>query len=296
MIRLSLSIGRFVVAAAFLLLAFVITMTPLAQARAAICDGANRHAPEIARLQRQIAANRSFEQKHGCAVGGGFACREIAGRISAASGKLANLRGSAPICQSDKAVAAGKIERGNVRLATRQPKLPARMETRCVRLSDGYYFPTPNSGFGPAGDLPALTAQCRFICDDPAMDVYRIGADRDADTMISLTTGAAYADLPNAGDYRTAAASKTCDMARFYKAALADKQATPEGSGVAQVDPRLKAEDDQEVEATTEVYAEGTASTQLALWDDMPLRGTRSLSLDLPKKIRVVGSAYLPEE
>jgi hypothetical protein len=290
MIRLSLSIERFAVAAAFLFPALIVAMTPLAEAHAALCGSANPHAKEIARLQRQIAANRSFEQKHGCTAGGTFACREIAGRISAASGKLASLQGSAPTCQPDKTVAARKTDRSNGRLAAQQPKTPARIETRCVRLSDGYYFPTPNSGFSTEGDVPALAAQCRFICDDPAMDVYRIGAGRDADEMISLTTGTAYADLPNAGAYRTAAASKTCDMARFYKAALAGKQT------MAGADPRVNADDDREVGATAGMDAEVTASSQLALWDDTPLRGTRSLSLDLPKKIRVVGSAYLPEE
>lgn len=289
MIRLSFE--RCAIAAALLFLSLMVVMLPVAPARAAPCDAAGPHAGEIARLKRQIAANRSFEEKHGCAAGGGFACREIAGRISAASVKLASLAGAGSMCATPtKTVAASKPARGNIRLAAQQSKLPARMETRCVRLSDGYYFPTPNSGFSTAGDVTTLAAQCRFICDDPAMDVYRIGADRDADTMISLTTGAAYADLPNAGAYRTAAASKACDMSRFYKAALAGKQDVSVEMG-----PRLKAEDDPESVAM-ETSIETTAGTELALWNDTPLRGTRSLALDLPKKIRVVGAVYLPEE
>ena len=285
MIRLS--VDRCAVAAALLFL--LLMVLPVASAHAALCDPAGPNAGEIARLKRQIAANRSFEEKHGCAAGGGFACREIAGRIAAANVTLANLQGAAPMC-APKAVSVRKPEHRAARLATPQPKLAARMETRCVRLSDGYYFPTPNSGFSTAGDVPALAAQCRFICDDPAMDVYRIGADRDADRMISLTTGAAYADLPHAGAYRMADASKTCDMSRFYKAALAGKQDVP-----AEMGPRLKAEDDPE-NVATETAIETTAGTELALWNETPLRGTRSLSLDLPKKIRVVGAVYLPEE
>ncbi|KQV44368.1 MULTISPECIES: DUF2865 domain-containing protein [unclassified Rhizobium] len=287
MIRLS--VDRCAVAAALLFL--LLMVLPVASAHAAPCDSAGPHAGEIARLKRQIAANRSFEEKHDCAAGGGFACREIAGRISAASVKLASLQGAAPMCAAPGKVAATtKPARGNIRLAAQHTKLPARMETRCVRLSDGYYFPTPNSGFSTAGDVTSLAAQCRFICDDPAMDVYRIGADRDADTMISLTTGAAYADLPNAGAYRAAAASKACDMSRFYKAALAGKQDVS-----VEMSPRLKAEDDPESVAM-ETSIETTAATELALWNDTPLRGTRSLTLDLPKKIRVVGAVYLPEE
>lgn len=276
MIRLSFNRCAAAVVALFL------AMPAAVPAYAAGCSSPN--AGEIASLQRQIAANRVFEAKHGCTAGGGFACREIARRISVATMKLASLQVAAPSCAAP-AVAVRKAEPRAARVAAQPalfPTLPEHMETRCVRLSDGYYFPTPNSGFSTAGDVAALAAQCRFICEDPAMDVYRVGADRDADTMISLTTGTTYADLPHAGAYRTAAVSKTCDMNRFYKAALAGKHEPP--SAVAEnAEPAT-------VDAATE------PATQLALWNDTPLRGTRSLSLDLPKKVRVVGALYLPEE
>ena len=69
MIRLSFD--RCAVTAALLFLSLMVL--PFASAHAAPCDPAGPNAGEIARLKRQIAANRSFEEKHDCAAGGGFA-------------------------------------------------------------------------------------------------------------------------------------------------------------------------------------------------------------------------------
>ena len=90
----------------------------------------------------------------------------------------------------------------------------------------------------------------------------------------------------------TSPAISSEDWPSFYdqaKAALAGKQDVP-----AEMGPRLKAEDTPDTVAMNAVDPE--AGTELALWNETPLRGTRSLSLDLPKKIRVVGAVYLPEE
>lgn len=85
----------------------------------------------------------------------------------------------------------------------------------CVRLSDGYYFPSPNSGYGSARDEPLIAAQCRFICNTAGMDVFQVTSGiGTSDDMMSLKTGVKYSDLPNAGAYRTAASTRRCDMAR----------------------------------------------------------------------------------
>ena len=47
---------------------------------------------EASRLQRQIASNMAMARSHGCTIGsGGFACREIAGRVAQARAALATL-------------------------------------------------------------------------------------------------------------------------------------------------------------------------------------------------------------
>jgi Protein of unknown function (DUF2865) len=243
----------------------------------------SRSSAEIVRLQRQIAANRGFEVKYRCATGSSFACREIAGRIAQLSTRLASLSGAPG--QSCKAIVADRTpSRRSAMAATRRttgyalPRISARMETRCVRQSDGYSFPTPNSGYNTAEDLAAISAQCKFICDDPAMDVYRMtSADRNTDEMISVTTGARYAELPNAGAYRKASSLKTCDINRFYKTVLAKM---PAAADVTIPNP----ETIQPVEVLN-----------VALLGDVGLRGTTSFVQPPARKVRVVGAAYLPD-
>jgi hypothetical protein len=244
---------------------------------------------ETARLQRQIAANRAMELKYSCAAAATFACREIAGRIAQADARLASLSGaSSQVCTKPVVAARVTVRRS---AAAREltagytlPRISAKIETRCVRLSDGYSFPTPNSGYNTANDMEAIAAQCKFICDESAMDVYRItGADRSTDEMISVTTGARYAELPHAGAYRVAASLKTCDINRFYKAVLA--KAPLEMTGT----------------ETTALNSEATLSAEgavmnVALLGDVGLRGTSSVVPAPTRKIRIVGAAFLPEE
>ena len=248
----------------------------------------SRSGAEIVRLQRQLAANRGFEAKYHCAAGSSFACREIAGRIAQLSTRLSSLSGAPG--QSCKPIVADRTpSRRSAMAATRSvtpgyalPRISAKIETRCVRLSDGYSFPTPNSGYHSASDLEAISAQCRFICDDPAMDVYRItSADRNTDEMISVTTGARYAELPHAGAYRTASPLKTCDMNRFYKSVLAKTPAADTAVSNGEASGLQAAED---------------AVTNVALLGDVGLRGTTSFVPAPPRKIRIVGAAFLPEE
>ncbi len=246
--------------------------------------------PEIARLQRQIVANRAFEVKYSCAAQSTFACREIAGRIAQTSARLASL--SAASSQSCKKpmiaerAPARRTAAAPVRSTTAGYALPhisARMETRCVRLSDGYSFPTPNSGYSRVEDVEAIAAQCKFICDDPAMDVYRMtGADRNTDEMVSVTTGTRYAELPNAGAYRTAAPLQTCDMNRFYKTVLAKIPATDPA------DPDLVLSNSQTVQPAE------AGALNVALLGDVGLRGTASFVPAPARKVRIVGAAYLP--
>ncbi len=241
--------------------------------------------PEMSRLQRQIAANRAFQVKYNCAAGANFVCREIAGRIAETNARLESLSGvSQQVCARPAVAERAPVRRiqPTARGTAAGYGLKAKIETRCVRLSDGYSFPTPNSGYNSASDLEAISAQCKFICDDPAMDVYRItSADRNTDEMISVTTGARYAELPHAGAYRTASPLKTCDMNRFYKSVLAKTPVIHTALSNAEASGSQMAED---------------AVMTVALLGDAGLRGTTSFVPAPPRKIRIVGAAFLPEE
>lgn len=245
---------------------------------------------EITRLQRQIAANRAFETKYSCAVRSTFACREIAKRIAQTNARLASLSAVPRRSNQQQPVAAermrvkrqlpSQISARTMAAAYVLPRSKMKIETRCVRLSDGYYFPTPNSGYNTTDDMQAIAGQCKFICDDPAMDVFRMtGTDRNADEMVSVTTGLRYADLPNAGAYRAATPLKTCDMAKFYKTVLAR---TPAASG--------------ETMEIASAESEDTAVTAIdqVLLGDVGLRGSTSFVPPPARKVRVVGAAYLP--
>jgi len=257
---------------------------------------------EIARLRRQIAANEAFGAKYGCASGkSSMACREISGRIAQASGRLAEISGT-PAKQARCARPAGRQNLFDAFFAqprSQQPEKslavragtdpmhrtasaqPGRMETMCVRLSDGYYFPSPNSGYGRERDMDKIAVQCKFICEDAEMDVYRMtGAERIADEMVSLTTGKRYADLPGAGAYRVAVPVRTCNMARYYKTALARSPV------IQTVDLGVSAEDP--------VVPVPMLAMNMSLMSDVGLRGSRSLVTDRPRKVRIVGPAFLP--
>lgn len=238
---------------------------------------------EVARLRRQINANMAFAAKYNCLQGKpAFACREIFGRVAEAETRLASLAPQKPSACPQKSLAGrAPVRRATVvKAVIQQP--PARIETMCVRPSDGYYFPTPNSGYSTAGDIEKIAVQCRFICEDPGMDVYRkTGEDGDPNGMISLTSGQRYAELSTAGDYRTAIRAKACDMSRFYKHAL---------------------------ERTTAVQTENTAADETApnqppvmamnepLLMNVGLRGTTSVVPARPRKVRIIGALYLPAD
>jgi len=258
------------------------------------CSGSRvSGSPEIARLQRQIAANRAFQVKYGCAAGSTFACREIAGRIAQTSARLAGLSGaSGQSCKMPviaERVSARRTAAAAARSATvgyALPRISAKMETRCVRLSDGYSFPTPNSGYSTAENVEAIAAQCKFICDDPAMDVYRMtSAERNTDEMISVTTGARYAELPNAGAYRTASPLKTCDMNRFYKTVLAKTPVAADTAGSG-----------REIVNSQVIQPVETVALNVVLLGDVDLRGTASVVPPPARKVRIVGAAFLPVE
>ncbi|TCQ72948.1 uncharacterized protein DUF2865 [Ochrobactrum sp. BH3] len=69
----------------------------------------------------------------------------------------------------------------------------------CVRRSDGYYFPSPNSQYQAKIDTHIVLNQCRFICGVMGMEVFAL-YDRNLETseMTSLESGTAYISHPAA--------------------------------------------------------------------------------------------------
>jgi hypothetical protein len=244
-----------------------------------------RAAAEVARIKRQISANRALEAKYSCASGGSFACKEIARRIAAAEKDFASVSGRASARCSVSDIAVAKRAKPAVKRDDAPQRMGAGIETRCVRLSDGYYFPTPNSGYAVAADIRQVVAQCQFICADPNMDVYRVeqsDAERQYDEvkprMVSMTTGKLYADLFYSGQ-ADLAGRRQCDNSRYYKAVLAASEKTKVSAYVA-ASTTLEDGPDSEVDA---------ADVTLSVKEALPISAIR-------RQVRVVGPVFLPEE
>lgn len=269
---------RIIGAAGTLAAVMLVCSTLDASHAAAACGSANMAGgAKITWLKSQIASNRVFQARHECATQSSFACREIAKRIAGAEARISAIAATQPVVCEAKAAAPGKKTVKATRRVEKGIVAASKMETRCVRPSDGYYFPTPNSGFSTSGNIDAIAAQCRMICDDPTMEVYKLnGANGEADDMISLTTGTRYAELPHAGAYRKSADLKTCDVNRYYKMVLAK---TPE----------------QQAQVVAE-QAGNTPATRVALFENVSLRGATGFPVASVRKVRIVGAAFLPEE
>jgi hypothetical protein len=184
---------------------------------------------DLAQLRRQLAAIQGLERQRRCtassAVGGFFnACADLARNRAEVQRRIASSGNSgrdisglqaryvALGCQAapkrqqpPKPVASGPTYGGNAMLF-------------CVRLSDGYFFPAPNSQFGQAGDLKDTADQCRYICDDPGVDLYTLSdPSLETDQMVAVETRKPYTELPTAFRYRDAAEFKACDLKRYSR-------------------------------------------------------------------------------
>lgn len=204
---------------------------------AAKCISVRGASPQAQSAQRQVNALTAMMAKRGCFGGdsGGLfnACRDISKRLNQARSQLAGAqRGSVCRVQPTTTEASLRQRTNRPRDTTRRESVPAtftsgaKIRTMCVRLSDGYYFPSPNSGYGTAKDAELILAQCRLICATPEMDVFRLdGDDVSSGALTSLTNGKPYEELDTAQRYRVAPSSQRCDMARYHRVALKMAQA-----------------------------------------------------------------------
>ena len=156
-----------------------------------------------AQCRHQSAANR----ERGDALNGRLmsSCRQstMYYPLTAASiGKLAS-----QLASNGKYDDRQEPEVGRSRDARRADKSHIASETNtrlfCVRLSDGYYFPAPNSQFVGEKDAETTLDRCRYICDTNGIEVYALqDMNLETEEMVSVEGSKSYTELPSAFRYR----------------------------------------------------------------------------------------------
>ena len=69
----------------------------------------------------------------------------------------------------------------------------------CVRRSDGYFFPAPNSQFVGTSETENTLDRCRYVCGTEDIDVYKLDdMALETEEMVAVEGGASYGDLPSA--------------------------------------------------------------------------------------------------
>ena len=259
-------------------------------------------------LTRQIAAIRASAEKRGCTgteTGFFSACASYRQRMAEAQRSLQSL--SVSTCGA-KPQSAYEAEAETVETRDedrRQPRTPRTVSsqhsgsknmiaTMCVRLSDGYYFPSPNSGYTSAEKEPVIAAQCRLICDTDAMEVFRVDiTERTEDSMVSLASGKPYAELPVAGTFRKDAALKRCDLTRYYR--LGSKPAGVANAQSAGPDPFAPAAPLASLAITAQLRG-SLGETRLQNWAYDQGSVTAYRNWTRSEHIRIIGPQFLPEK
>ncbi|MGX7875311.1 DUF2865 domain-containing protein [Mesorhizobium sp. ORM6] len=187
--------------------------------------------PELAQLRRQLAAIQGLERQRKCtaqnAAGGFFnACADLARNRTEVQRQIAATSNSGRDMAGLQARFAALGCTSEAKEERPAPKTQSAASGQtfgntmlfCVRLSDGYFFPAPKSQFAGSDDLKDTADQCRYICDDPAVDLYTLSdASLETEKMIALDTRKPYAELPTAFRYRDDANFKACDVKRYYQ-------------------------------------------------------------------------------
>lgn len=206
-----------------------------------LSGGRGAASPELAQLRRQLIAIQGVERQRHCTAGsavGGFfnACADLARNRAEVQRQIASIGNSS---RDSSGLQARYVALGCQAAPKRQqapnteasgPTFGGNAMLFCVRLSDGYFFPAPNSQFAQAGDLKDTADQCRYICDDPGVDLYTLSdPSLETDQMVSVGTRKAYTELPTAFRYRDAAEFKACDLKRYSQrvAELRARTVTP---------------------------------------------------------------------
>lgn len=195
--------------------------------------------PELVALRRQLAAIQGIERRRGCTAAnaqGGFfnACADLARNRSEVQGKIASAMNSGSGARLQARFAALGCAASQERRAPKKDQsasvLGGNAMVFCVRPSDGYFFPAPKSQFAGRDDVKAMADQCRYICDDPTVELYTLGdPSLETDQMVAFETRRPYTELPAAFKYRENADFKACDARRYHQrvAELRARTVTP---------------------------------------------------------------------
>lgn len=280
----------------FLLLILIVSLpTPVVAASCGSGTSANNAAVKM--LQRQLSALRAIARGRGCKdgdIGGGLfnACRDVALKISEVQQQLSASAASDRSCRGERTTNVSRAKPSKItpvsapasQATTRQqddtPKKvrgPRNALQFCVRLSDGYYFPTPNSQFRQKGGTDAALVQCRVICETQAMAVYVLDQNDETADMVSVETGRSYADLPTAYNYHGEGDFRRCDWNGYVAKVSGFMAAKKQSRSLANVEiplPEAKpAEDD-------------TAVSQISpsAYRPMPF-----------KEVRIIGPAFISD-
>lgn len=258
--------------------------------------------PEVVQLSRQLSAIRAMQRQRGCngSESGFFSScgglnsqaaqvqRKIAsasnpGFFGGGSGRTAiRARMDALGCGTGEARRKQQVVRwdGSARLPGGNAML------FCVRQSDGYYFPTPNSQFiGKGDDYKTTLDRCQYICDDKGMDIYTLyDLGQETEEMRSVSNGKAYKDLPAAFAYREDAEFKGCDLQRYYRRVDEARARTVTPTDLSNAIIPLPRSRPELPAADESLPTEATAFAAPAV------------PMDPRKKVRVVGDPFLPLE
>ncbi|MDG4878656.1 DUF2865 domain-containing protein [Mesorhizobium sp. WSM4935] len=210
--------------------------------RQMLSSGRDAASPELAQLRRQLAAIQGLERQRKCtassAVGGFFnACADLIRSRTEVQRRIASIGNSG---RDSSGLQARYVALGRQAAPKRQPAPQQQASNTeafggnamlfCVRLSDGYFFPAPNSQFARARDLKDMVDQCRYICDDAGVDLYTLSdPSLETDQMVAVETRKPYTELSTAFRYRDAAEFKACDLKRYSErvAELRARTVTP---------------------------------------------------------------------
>lgn len=154
----------------------------------------------------------------------------------------------------------------------------------CVRPSDGYFFPAPNSQFANHREEENALDQCRYICDDATVGLYVLNdTNLETENMISVEGAKPYKDLPGAFRYRDEPNFKACNLQRYYQRVdeLRARTVTPSNMANAIIPlPTPSPVDSDTVASTSTDATEGLTTEPQA--DSRP--------------IRMVGPSFFPPE
>ncbi|RUU02467.1 DUF2865 domain-containing protein [Mesorhizobium sp. USDA-HM6] len=299
------------VVAALLVFAKVSYADPCGALRSQMLAGGRGAAsPELAQLRRQFAAIQSIARQRRCtassAMGGFFnACADLARSRAEVQRRIASIGNPGHGDLQARYVALG-CQSARKRQTVKPGLKPQSSGTTfgsnamlfCVRLSDGYFFPAPNSQFARENDLEDTADQCRYVCDDPGVDLYTLSdPNLETDQMIAVETRKPYTELPTAFRYRDDASFKGCDLKRYYQrvAELRARTVTP-GNMQNAIIPLPTAKPDLGTVSDIPSPADADAEVHAAAADAGAAAGQTPTRPVGSRPVRVVGPAFFPAD